>query len=292
MEKEWAGTTYGNGWMHKWFIRILKYTDVRTWYVFASVFIVPVCLILNPSFGTAFRYFRYRHGLSWVKSLWLTYINHCQFSQVVIDKFAMYSGKKFKVDIEGYENYKKLSYLQEGFVLLSSHIGNYEIAGYTLVAENKPFNALVFYGEKESVMNNRNKMFADTNIHMIPIKNDMSHLFEINSAVQNGEIVSMPADRIFGSKKSISKDFLGAKASFPLGPYSIATMLGLNVLAVNVMKESLKSYRIYVTPLTYDKSASKKEQIDELSEKYVRELERIVKRYPTQWYNFFEFWTI
>lgn len=291
MEKKWAGTTYGNGWMHEWLIRILKHTDVRIWYVFASLFVVPVCLILNPSFGIAYRYFRKRHGFSPVKSFWKTYVNHCLFSQVVIDKFAMYAGKKFNVVIKGYENYTKLCDGNDGFILLSSHIGNYEIAGYTLVAEKKPFNALVFYGEKESVMNNRNKMFSETHIRMIPVKDDMSHLFVINDALQKGEVVSMPADRIFGSKKSISKVFLGAMADFPMGPYSIATMRGLDVLAVNVMKLSLKSYRIFVTPLTYDKTASRKEQMEELSEKYVRELEQMVKSYPTQWYNYFEFWT-
>lgn len=291
MEKEWAGTTYGNGWMHKWLIRILRYTDVRIWYVFAAVFIVPVCLILNPSFGIAYRYFRLRHGISPVKSFWRTYVNHCMFGQVVIDKFAMYAGKKFPIEIEGYEHYSKLCDRDDGFILLSSHIGNYEIAGYTLVAENKPFNALVFYGEKESVMKNRNKMFADTHIHMIPVKNDMSHLFEINNALQNGETVSMAADRILGSKKSVTREFLGAEAKFPLGPFSITTMRGLEVLAVNVMKVSLKSYKIYVTPLSYDKSTSRKKQIEELSERYVRELERIVRMYPTQWYNYYEFWT-
>lgn len=290
MDKEWAGTTYGNGWMHKWLIRILKYTDVRIWYVFASVFVVPVCLVINPSYGIAYRYFRLRHGISPVKSFWLTYINHCMFSQVVIDRFAMYAGKKFDVEIDGHEHYARLCDREEGFILLSSHIGNYEIAGYSLMAADKPFNALVFDGEKESVMNNRNKMFAETNIHMIPVTDDMSHLFEINKVLLKGETVSLPADRIFGSKKSISKVFLGAAAAFPLGPFSIATMRGLEVLAINVMKVSLKSYKIYVTPLSYDKKASRKEQMEELSERYVRELERIVRMYPTQWYNFYEFW--
>ena len=118
----------------------------------------------------------------------------------------------------------------------------------------------------------------------------MSHLFEIDNALTNGEIVSMPADRINGSYKFIEHDFLGAKARFPLGPFSVATMRSLNVLAVNVMKTSLKSYKIYVTPIMYNKEASRQEQIRQLSEAYVAELEKRVREYPTQWYNYFEFW--
>ena len=290
-EQEWAGTTYGNEWMHKWLIRMLRYIDVRILYLFVALFIIPVCLVLNPSRGIAYRYFRQRIGYGRMKSAWKTYVNHCLFGQVVVDKFAMYAGKKFVVEIENYNEFiDRAARKEEGFVQLSAHIGNYEIAGYTLAVEGKRFNALVFAGEKASVMRNRSKMFTGTNISMIAIQPDMSHLFEIDKALTDGGIVSMPADRINGSKKCIELDFLGAKAKFPLGPFSVATMRGLDVLAVNVMKDSLTSYKIYVTPLLYDKGATRQEQIKQLSEAYVAELEKRVRQYPTQWYNYFEFW--
>lgn len=290
MEKEWAGTTYGNGWMHKWLIRMLRFIDVRILYGFVSIFVIPVCLAVNPSRRLIYRYLRKRHKFGVIKSAWLTYVNHCLFGQVVVDRFAMYAGKKFKVEIEGYENYLQLVDNPDGFVQLSAHIGNYEIAGYTLKAEKKKLNALVFFGEKESVMRNRQKLFSTKNINMIAIRPDMGHLFEINAALANGEVVSMPSDRVFGSDKHLSIEFLGKNAKFPYGPFSIATMRGLNVIAVNVLKTAAKKYKIIVTPLRYDAHAPRKEQIQQLSSAYVKELERIVTLYPTQWYNYFEFW--
>jgi len=288
--KEWPGTTYGNEWMHKWLIRLLRYLDVRLLYLFASIFVIPVCLLLNPSRGIAYRYFRRRIGYGRLKSAWKTYVNHCLFAQVVIDKFAMYAGKRFEVEIENGNSFRELAEQDAGFVQLSAHIGNYEIAGYTLVSKHKRLNALVFAGEKASVMRNRDKMFADTNISMITVKPDMSHLFEIDRALAEGEIVSMPADRINGSPKFIEHAFLGAKAKFPLGPFSTGTMRGLSVLAVNVMKTAPKRYKIYVAPLPYDKTAPRQEQIRQLADAYVTELEKRVRQYPTQWYNYFEFW--
>lgn len=288
--KQWDGTTYGNGWMHRTLIRILHLCDVRLLYAFAAVFVIPVCLVLRSSRGIIYRYFRQRFHYSRIKSAWMTYVNHCQFSQVVIDRFAMYGGKKFQVEVEGYEHFRQLSDKADGFVLLSSHVGNYELAGYTLVADKKRFNALVFFGEKDSVMENRNKMFAGTNIRMIPVSPDMSHIFLISQALEAGETVSMPADRLFGSEKKVELPFLGEKAFFPMGPFSVPTMRGLDVLAVNVMKTSLKGYMVYVTPLTYDKAAPRKQQVSELAQAYVEELERMVKRYPAQWYNYFDFW--
>lgn len=289
-EKKWAGTTYGNGWMHQSLIAMLRHIDIRILYAFVAVFVIPVCMIVNPGRPVIYRYFRQRWSYSPLKSFLKTYQNFYLFGQVVVDKFAMYAGKKFDISVEGYENFQRLAEKEEGFLQLSAHIGNYEIAGYTLVADKKRFNALVFAGEKESVMENRNRMFENTNIRMIPIKNDMSHMFAINNALADGEIVSMPADRLFGSPKSVTRTFLNAEADFPLGPFAVAVSRSLNVIAVNVMKTSTKGYCIYVTPLEYDKSASREEQTRELSKAYVEELERMLKKYPEQWYNYYEFW--
>lgn len=289
-QKQWAGTTYGSGGLHKSLIWTLRYIDVRFLYLFASIFVVPVCLILNDSRRTAYRYFRDRHGYGRTRAAWATYINHCKFAQVVIDKFAMYAGKKFEVEVIGMDRFNELASKDEGFLHLSSHIGNYEIAGYTLVSERKTINAVVYAHEKASVMENRNNMFTKTNIRMITLRQDMSHLFEIDQALCNGDIVSFPTDRFMGQAKCVECTFLGKIAKFPQGPFSVATMRGLDVLAVNVMKTGLVKYRIYVTPLQYDKEAPRREQLRQLSQAYVAELEKRVLEYPEQWYNFFDFW--
>ena len=290
-EKNWAGTTYGSGWMHRWLIWVLRWMDVRLLYAFSAVFIVPVCLLLNSSRGIIYRYFRRRQGYGRLLSAWKTYTNHCLFSQVVIDRFAMYAGRRFSIEVEGYEHFQRLASRSEGFVLLSSHIGNYEIAGYTLVAEDKPFNAVVYQGEKESVMEGRSRMFAGTHIRMIPMSADMSHLFAIDYALQQGETVSIPADRVFGSQKTLTVRFLGAEARLPQGPFRVAAMRGIDVLAINVMKVRARAYKIYVCPLSYEKEQARSGQMQQLASAYVAELERMLKLHPAQWYNFFEFWT-
>jgi predicted LPLAT superfamily acyltransferase len=120
----------------------------------------------------------------------------------------------------------------------------------------------------------------------------MSHLFLLDLAIQQGEIISMPADRIFGSQKSVTMKLLGAEVRLPLGPFSVATMRGLNVLTVNVMKTATNSYKIYVKPLDYDKQSPRRQQISQLAQGYAAELERILTMYPTQWYNYFEYWNV
>ena len=214
------------------------------------------------------------------------------FAQVVIDRFAMYAGKRFEIEIDGDEVFQSLISQPEGFIQLSSHVGNYEIAGYSLSSGSKTINAVVYGHEKQSVMDNRNSMFTKTGTRMIPIKEDMSHLFEIDRALVGGDIVSFPSDRYMGDARTIECEFFSRKAKFPMGPFSVATMRGLNVLAINVMKEGAKKYHIYITELPYDKSASRKQQLTSLLSAYVAELERILRKYPSQWYNFYDFWNV
>lgn len=293
MKNSTGNTTFGNAWMHQQLVGALRYMDVRALYVFVSLFIMPVCLLLNTNHSrtTAYHYFRRRQGYGRLRSAWSTYVNHCMFGQVVIDRFATFAGKRYDVKVDGYECFKQLTNQAEGFMMLSSHIGCYEIAGYTLVAPNKPINALVYGGEKTTVMSGRAERFVHNNVSMIPVMPDMSHLFLVNEALANHEIVSMPADRVLGSPKILEVRLLGASTKLPMGPFSVATMRGLDVLAVNVMKTSTKQYTAYVTQLEYDKQATRKVQMQQLADGYAKELERMLRLYPEQWYNFYEFWS-
>lgn len=279
--------------MHRTLIGSLRWLDVRLIYVFTSIFIIPVCLLLNLNHSrtTAYRYFRQRLGYGCLRASWYTYVNHCLFAQVVVDRFAIFAGKRFKLDIDGYEYFQQLELETKGFVILSSHIGCYEVAGYSLISKSKRFNALVFGGEKATVMKGRQEALSEHNIRMIPVREDMSHLFIVNEALSNNEIMSMPADRIVGSAKVVKVNFFGETASLPAGPFSVATMNGFDALAVNVMKISAKRYKVYVTRLSYDTQAPRKQQMQQLANCYVEELEHRVRQYPSQWFNFYDFWS-
>ncbi len=288
--KRKANTTFGSAWLHRLLVSTLRHVDVRLTYVFAALFVVPVCLVANASRRTSWHYMRRRMGYGRVRAAWGVYLNHCMFAQAVIDRFAMFAGRRFSISVEGYSHYSSLASRPEAFLVLSAHVGCYEVAGYSLAARDKRFNALVYGGEKETVMQCRRRQLDGNNIRMIPVTGDMSHLFPVNNALADGEIVSMPADRAVGSAKTVTATFLGAEAQFPQGPFAVAAMRGLDVLAVNVMKTSATGYTVSVAPLHYDRAAPRREQQRQIAAAYADELGRVLRKHPSQWYNFYEFW--
>lgn len=276
--------------MQRALIALFKVVPIEVIYAVMAL-VVPFYMIFNrKGYLAMYHFFHQRMGKGAVSAVWHVYRNHFAFGQVVLDRFATYAGRRFKIEVDGNEHFLRLCEREGGFMMLSSHVGNYEQAGYALRSDRKPFNALVFAGESSTVMDERGKQFVGKQIRMIPVQADLSHLFAINSALDRGEIVSMPADRCHGSQKSVVCSFFGADARFPLGPFATAVQKEVPALAVAVMKVSARRYRAYVRPLTVDPALPRRKQMEALAQAFASKLEEVVRLYPHQWYNYYEFW--
>lgn len=280
---DWKGTTGGQTWMQQAMKRSLRWMPL--WFVYAGMaLVIPFYMLLaHKGYISIYHYFRRQHGYGPLKAFVNVYANHFLFGAVILDRFAMYAGKRFDIRIDHYDEFLRLADEKGGFLMLSAHVGNYELAGYSLVSEKKPFNALVFGGETETVMANRREMFRHAHIRMIPVSDDMSHIFAVNNALADGEIVSMPADRIFGSAKYVKARLLGSGVRLPKGPFVMTTAREVPALAVFVMKTSLKGYQIHIRRLSATDKAG------ELAREYAGCLDGILRKYPRQWFNFYAY---
>ncbi len=289
--KEWKGKTEGTPCMHRCLIAALKYMPL--WFVYAGafVFVIPFYIVFaHQGYISMYHFFRKRFKEDPLRSFLHTYLNHCRFAQVILDRFYVYGGGRFRFEIDHPELYEHLAKSESGFMIMSAHVGNYEIAGYTLMATDKRINALVFGAEAETVMRNRQRIFAGNNLRMIPIKGDMSHLFLLNDALADGESVSIPSDRIFGSRRHLVCNFMEAPANFPLGPFLVAVQRDLPVISIHVMKTGIYRYNIYIKQFETARDGSQTERAKYIANQYVAFLESIVRKYPTQWFNYYEFW--
>ena len=61
--------------------------------------------------------------------------------------------------------------------------------------------------------------------------------------------------------------------------------------SIFVMKESAKRYRIFLERIdTGDESLPKRQRMEQAARSFASQLECIVRRYPTQWFNYYDFW--
>jgi predicted LPLAT superfamily acyltransferase len=237
-----------------------------------------------------YHYFRRRHGFGPVKSFFYVWYNHLVFGAVIMDRFACYAGKKFTVDVPDMKVYEDLCSAPEGFLQVSSHIGNDEMSGYVLKA-SKRINALAFGGEGSAISQNRARQLESNNIRLVPIAEDLSHLVILNNALADGEIVNIHCDRIFGSNKSIRCKVMGADADLPLGPFLLGAMREVPAIAVFTMKTGIRKYKALLFRLDEDlENTGRKERAEAMARRYAACIDKVLKEYPEQWFNYYEFW--
>ena len=242
---EWSGKTGGLPWMQRSLIAMFRVLPLWLLYGVMAL-VVPFYMVFNrKGYRAMYGFFRERMGYGRWKSFWSVYANHFRFGQIILDRFGVYAGKKYDFIIDGQELMDALETQPKGFILLSSHVGNYEIAGYSLKPKSKKFDALVYAGETATVMENRQRILSQNNMCMIPVKEDLSHLFALNAALDNGDMVSMPADRIFGSQKNAECRFFGAKAKFPLGAFAMAVQKDVPGESPSRTASPAESYPLY-----------------------------------------------
>ena len=292
--KEWTGRTGGSRFGQKALFFLFHFHSVTVGYAILALVVPFYMLFARKGYIAIYRYFRRQHGYSVFKAFCKTYQNHFVFGQCMLDRFAIYAGRRhfLKVEITGNEHFLRLLDSDKGFVAASSHIGNFELAGYLMRQDKKRIYSIVYGEEAKELMAKRIAALGLNNIFTVPVANDMSHIFALNEALQNGDIVSMPCDRIFGSAKTVECDFLNGKADFPQGAFALAAMFDVAVVTIFVMKESLSKYHIYVHPLSIEnyEQLNKREKISRLAQSFAWELENMVRKYPEQWFNFYNFW--
>jgi len=286
---QWDGKSKGTVLGYKIFVFFIKKVGIKSAY-FILYFVASYYFIfLKKSNASIFYYFRKRLGYSYFKSKQMVFKSYYTFGQTIIDKIAIGAGMRnhFTYQFDGEEKLKKLLSDKKGGVLISAHIGNFEIAEHFFSEIDVDFqiNLVTTDLEHSTIKKYLESISKKSKIKFIVISDDLSHIFEINAALARNELVCFTGDRYFEGAKSLSENLLGEEALFPAGPFLIASRLKVPVVFVYVMKEPNLHYHLY----TRDAKVKHRDEKGLLRE-YTESVEMMLKKYPLQWFNYFDFW--
>jgi predicted LPLAT superfamily acyltransferase len=200
------------------------------------------------------------------------------------------AAEKYSFDFDGEENLRIITQLKKGGLLLSAHIGNWDIAGHLLKRLNTRINIVMFDGEHEKIKEYLNTVTGKSSANIIVIKNDLSHIYQIAEAFKNNELVCMHADRFIEGNKTITTNFLSEQAKFPLGPFLLASKFKVPVSFVFAVKEKPLHYHFFASDVKDYSPYEKEKFISQMLNDFAKEMENKVKIYPEQWFNYYNFW--
>ncbi|MBC5837359.1 LpxL/LpxP family acyltransferase [Flavobacterium muglaense] len=286
---QWDGKSKGTVLGYKIFVFFIKKVGVKSAY-FILYFVASYYFIfLKKSNASVFYYFNKRLGYSYLKSKRMVFNSYYTFGQTIIDKISISAGmkNKFTYEHDGGEIIIDLLNEKKGGVLISAHIGNFEIAEHFFgeIDVNFQINLVTTDLEHSEIKKYLEKITRKPSIKFIIIGDDLSHIFEINAALAKNELVCFTGDRYFEGVKSMSAELLGQEAKFPAGPFLIASRLKVPVVFVYVMKEPNLHYHLY----TREAKMKHRDEVG-LLKSYTESVESMIKKYPLQWFNYFDFW--
>jgi predicted LPLAT superfamily acyltransferase len=290
---EWQGKSRGNKLGYKIFVAICKTVGLQPAYLVLRLVAFYYFLFAKKSSTHIYQYFRHGHRYGRWRALRNVYRNYYRFGQTLLDKVVVMAGiqNSFTYHFDGRENLVAISQGNKGGILISGHVGNWEIAGHFLQVLKSRVNVVMYDGEHQQIKEYLDNVTGGRNFNVIVIREDLSHIYAIAEALQKNELICMHADRFVDGNKTKACRFMGEDALFPVGPFALAAGFNVPVSIVFAFKETAKHYHFFGSePIVRANDEQRAIFADRLMSRFVQELEQKVKRYPEQWFNYYDFW--
>ncbi len=280
------------------FIYMIRYLGIRAAYGFLSLVVLYFIPFAPKATASIWRYARQILKRNRLRSACLLLRNYYRLGQILIDKVAIGNGmvSKYRFEFEQYARFLEVLNGEQGVIMIGAHVGNWEIGAPFFDDYGKKINIVMYDAEHQRIKQLLEK--GDRPYKVIPVNEDnLTHVFRITEALGKHEYVCFQGDRYLNQEKLLTCSFMGKAASFPAGPFLLASRMKVPVVFYFAMREKGRTYRFHFTVAdevvrTREKKPGqalpKPEQA--LLEQYVAVLENIVTRYPEQWFNYYSFW--
>jgi lauroyl/myristoyl acyltransferase len=180
-----------------------------------------------------------------------------------------------------------------GAILVSPHLGNWELGGLGLADLGYKLNVLTFREPDEKVNELREKVRGERGIGIIYVdRDDTSPLavIEAINALRRNELLCLLGERD-GSSNTIEVEFFGRTTPFPVGAAYLALASGAPVIPVFVPQEGATYATLMDEPIYFSGGHGQHTpSIRKGMQQVAAVFERYIRRYPDQWYNFYDFW--
>ncbi|WP_353197156.1 hypothetical protein [Parapedobacter defluvii] len=284
---EWEGKSKGTVSGYRIFIFLIKHAGINVAYLLL-VFVSFYYVIFSPRQTRAiYRYFRHHRHNPVIQSLINTYRNYFVFGQTIIDKVAITAGleHKYTYEFDGIDHIRQLAKDNSAGILISAHVGNFEVSQYFMGEFDKQIHLVTTDEEQRAIKSYLSSIMATPKTGFIVVKDDLSHVFAINQVIEKKEMICFTGDRFVDGSKTLTAELLGQPARFPAGPFLISSRLSTPVLFVYVMRERNRHYHLYARKAVFNHRDAQA-----LLQAFTQSIEQILAKYPLQWFNYYDFW--
>ncbi len=201
----------------------------------------------------------------------------------------------FTVDLEGSDIWQRMADGGDGFILLTAHIGNWEVG--SMLPPAKVARRVHVVREVET--DPRAQEFIRGLIEKQAGSRYVTHFaaddpqlgLELLESLRAGEIVALQGDRPRTGGRMIEVPVFGHPFPLPIGPAALARAAEVKLVPVFVFREGRLSYRCAIRPpIAVARTADKSADIATATGRFAAELEAAIRSRPYQWFCFRKVW--
>ncbi len=196
----------------------------------------------------------------------------------------------YRVTFSGLEHLDEALASGKGIVMLTSHLGNWEIGGLLLGLRGRKLH-VVYSPDSSGILEEQRRFIRDIEaVEEIPLSRGGFSSLRLLRVLQERGIVALQGDRLtFDS--GMTMPFFGKEARFPKGPVKLALAADSLILPVFMPISGYKSYNVVIErPVAPERSGTGREELRTNLRKIITILEKQIGRHATQWYAFMPFW--
>jgi lauroyl/myristoyl acyltransferase len=174
----------------------------------------------------------------------------------------------------------------KGTLLITGHLGAWELGGMVLAADGFPVNVVTMAEPTHELNEWRRKYRERFGIKTITVGSDKFAFVEIIQALRRNELVAMLVDRPYVnsgvSVKFFERSTLFSSAAARIWQYTQASVIPAFVIQLRPAR-----YGCYAYP-PIDMAACR--TVEENSQRIADVFEALIRQFPEQWYNFVPIW--
>src|SRR5438874_1027994 len=214
---------------------------------------------------------------------WLNFRNHAKaYADLMMLPRTRVVEMRPLMHVEGWEHLEQARAIGKGVMVVSCHMGSYEVTAAIWSSTLAPVTFFAEELEPRPLFEWYRDTRARLGISVLTL--DYGGIRKVLDALRDQEMVITAIDRDITGTGYVMP-FFGKLAPIPLGPAAIALRLGTPLLPVCVYRLPDDTYMAEGTPLVYAESTGNA-RADQVSatEQLLRRIEGFIQRHPEQWH--------
>jgi lauroyl/myristoyl acyltransferase len=202
--------------------------------------------------------------------------------------------RRFVIGAEGMDYWRELNASGEGFILVTAHIGAWEVGSMLPAFQEERRVHVVREAETDP---RSQRFFAELirkragSFYTTHFAEDPQLGVDLLDALRQGEIVALQGDRPRNGGRTAEISLFGHPFQVPVGPLALARAAGVPILPVFVFREGRLRYRSSLRPpIRVGNTGSRQADMEEAQRRFAAELEWAISHRPYQWFCFRKLW--